>query len=70
MLLLHPQTKAWILYNGSDDTEIKQLNQQLLDAMKILEMKHVSYHLGDETIMARHAYVENGCIVIGKQRYT
>ena len=70
VLLLHPQTKAWTLYNGSDDTEIEQLNQQLLDAMKILEGKHVSYHLGDETIMERHAYVENGCIVIGKQRYT
>lgn len=38
--------------------------------MKTLEQKHIVYHLGDETIMERHAKVENGKIIIGEQSYS
>ena len=70
VLLLHPQTKAWTLYNNKDTDRLEALNQQFLDTIAVLEKKHIEYHFGDETIMERHAYVEDGCIVIGKQRYT
>ena len=70
VLLLHPQTKAWTLYNGRDMEPLNELNKHFLDTISVLEKKHIEYHFGDETIMERHAYVEDGCIVIGKQRYT
>ena len=70
VLLLHPQTKAWTLYNDKDVEPLKTLQQQFLDTIAVLEKKHIEYHFGDETIMERHGYVEDGCIVIGKQRYT
>lgn len=38
--------------------------------MKTLEQKHIMYHLGDETIMERHAKVENRKLVIGEQGYS
>ncbi len=74
ILVIHPQTTAWSLYDGkpTEDTkyeEIEQVNQKLLTIMKELEKKHVLYHLGDETIMERHAKVENGKLVIGEQQY-
>lgn len=69
-LVLHPMTSAWILYNDSEERkEIDELHERFLGVMKQLEQKHIEFHLGDETIMERHAYVEDGCIVIGNQRY-
>lgn len=70
VLLVHPQTKAWTLYNDKDAAPLEKLQQQFVDTIAVLEKKHIEYHFGDETIMERHAYVEDGCIVIGKQQYT
>ena len=70
VLVVHPQTKAWTLFNNKDAAPLEKLQQQFLDTIAVLEKKHIEYHFGDETIMERHAYVEDGCIIIGKQRYT
>lgn len=68
-LLLHPMTSAWICYNDRDRETIDVLHEQFLNVIKTLERKHIEFHLGDETVMERHAFVEGGCIVIGNQRY-
>lgn len=70
ILLIHPQTSAWSVFAGEYNDAIKELNDRILDRMNILERKHAVFHLGDETIMERHARVENGKIIIGKQSYT
>ena len=75
VLVIHPQTTAWSLYDGkpTESTKydkIENLNNELLSIMKALEEKHIMYHLGDEIIMERHAKVENGKIVIGEQEYS
>jgi len=75
VLVIHPQTTAWSLYDGkpaeeSKYDEIENVNNKLLSIMKTLEQKHIMYHLGDETIMERHAKVENGKISIGEQCYS
>lgn len=70
VLLLHPQTTAWILYDGGENKGIDELDKKLLGVMKTLEEKHIPYHLGDETIMERHAKVEKGKLVIGNQVYS
>ena len=68
-LLLHPMTTAWIYYNDRDREKIDVLHEQFLSVIKTLEQKHIEFHLGDESIMERHAFVEDGCIVIGNQKY-
>ena len=73
-LLIHPQTTAWILYNGYEFSAessrlIREYNDSFLSDMRSIEDKHVEYHLGDETLMRRHARVEDGELVIGNMRY-
>ncbi|MBE7035407.1 MAG: hypothetical protein E7402_04770 [Ruminococcaceae bacterium] len=75
VLLLHPQTTAWSMYDGKPaevygNEEIEKLHEKLLSIMRTLEKKHIMYHLGDETLMERHARVENGKLVIGEQQYS
>lgn len=73
-LLVHPQTTAWILYNGYEfnapsSLAIDEYYRSFLNDIKKLEHKHVEYHLGDETLMKRHGRVEDGELVIGEMRY-
>ena len=74
-LLIHPQTTAWTIYNGFEfNTEsarkINEYNNAFLADIRAIEDKHVEYHLGDETVMRRHGYVEDGKLVIGKMSYS
>ncbi len=75
VLLIHPQTTAWTLYDGkpseqNKNADIEVLDKEFLEVMRTLENKHIMYHLGDETIMERHAKVENGKLIIGEQSYS
>lgn len=70
VLLLHPQTTAWTLYDDNKNIGLKELNDKFIDVIKKLEEKHISFHLGDETIIERHAKLEDGKLVIGKQNYS
>ncbi len=70
VLLIHPETTAWTLFNGTETSELHHLNERLLSEMHLLEEKHIPYHLGDETILARYGYVENNKLVVGTQKYT
>lgn len=69
-LLLHPQSTAWICYDNGENEGIRTCNDALLDIIKKLEAKHILFHLGDETILERHARVEGASLVVGQQRYT
>lgn len=70
VLLLHPQVTAWACQNAGDNGNMSKINAAFLDDIKALEGKHIRFHLGDEIIMERHARVENGKLIIGKQAYT
>ena len=70
VLLLHPQTTAWTLFDNGENVGLSELNDKLLEIMKVLDEKHISYHFGDETIMERHGHVEDSKLVIGKQAYS
>lgn len=70
ILLIHPVTTAWSMYDADKNNGMEELDKKLLTTMRILENKHIMYHLGDEIIMERHAYVRNGKIVIGEQEYS
>lgn len=74
VLVLHPQTTAWMLYNEEPDHSgekaIMALDRELLALIHTLERKHIGFHLGDETLMERHGAVEGKCLRIGKKRYS
>lgn len=69
-LLIHPMTTAWTMYNDKDNSGLDALNENLLSVMKMLEQNQIMYHLGDEIIMERHAYVKDGKLIIGQQEYS
>ncbi len=68
-LLIHPQSSAWLVFDGKENDDIKALNDDFLKMISELEAKHILFHLGDETVMERHARVEGNELVIGTQRY-
>lgn len=70
VLLLHPQTTAWSMYDDAESEGVAELNENLLSVMRSLEEKHLQYHFGDEILMERHGRVENGKIIIGEQSYS
>lgn len=69
-LLIHPQTSAWICFDNGKNEGLDELNAAFLHQVKLLESKHILFHLGDETLMERHGRVEDGCLVIGEMRYS
>ncbi len=70
VLVLHPQTTAWSIFDNGANEGMEELNDKLLAVIDVLERKHIAFHLGDETIMERHGKVCDGKLVIGKQSYT
>lgn len=72
VLLLHPQTTAWALYNDTSQSNdrIMELHERFLATIRELERKHIVFHLGDEIMLERHGRVEDGKLTIGRQQYT
>lgn len=70
VLLIHPQTTAWTLYDDGENKGLKELDKKFVDKVKELEEKHIIFHLGDEIIMERHARVEKDKLIIGDQSYS
>ncbi len=70
VLLIHPETTAWVMYDNLKNEGFADFHNRFWGAVDALEQKHVLFHLGDEIIMERHGRVENGKLIIGKQAYT
>ena len=70
VLLLHPQTTAWSLFDNDKNKGLNELQQRILNAIAKLEGKHIVFHLGDETLIERHGKIENGKFVIGNRSYS
>ncbi len=70
VLVIHPETTAWTMYNNTGRDEIDVFHNKFMETIEELEKKKIVFHLGDETIMERHAKVENGKIIIGCQSYS
>ncbi|MBQ8526321.1 MAG: hypothetical protein IJ460_06380 [Clostridia bacterium] len=81
VLVIHPMTTAWTMYNNNMpkyvneakkdcSSEIHEYSMEFLDLLLALERKHINFHLGDETMMERHGRVEGSSLVIGKKKYS
>lgn len=69
VLLLHPQTSAWTMFDNGKNAGLEALEERLNAEMTLLNSKHITFHFGDETLLQRHAVVDQGTIVMGQQRY-
>ena len=70
VLVLHPQTTAWTMYDDKNHQPLHDYNGRFLKLLKTLEEKHVNFHLGDETLIERHGKVEGDKFVIGEKSYS
>jgi len=69
-LVIHPQSTAWICFDNGENEGLTEYDKSFVETISKLEQKHILFHLGDETIMERHAYVDGNKLVIGEQSYT
>lgn len=71
VLLIHPMHSAWVSYDGTNNDELQHLDAQFVRACELLGGAHIDYHLGDETLLARHGSLNaDGTLQVGKCRYT
>ncbi len=70
VLVIHPQTTAWTMFDNQENKGIEELNFRLINILKELDKKHILYHLGDETIIERHGNIKDGKFIVGNQKYT
>lgn len=70
VLLIHPQTTAWSLFDGGKSEGLAELDTKFKNIVMDLEKRHIIFHMGDETLMERHGRVEGDKLVIGNQSYS
>ncbi len=70
VLVLHPQSSAWLRFNNGDNGRLSEdLFRPFLELTKALEGAHVPFHYGDERILRRHGRVEGKRLRVGTQVY-
>lgn len=69
-LVLHPQTTAWILFDGQNNTALDEFYSRFKKFINKLDAMHVPFHLGDETMIQRHGAVVGDKFIIGKMAYS
>ena len=69
VLVVHPQTSAWLHFDNAQNAGLNDLNQQFMGLTRALEQAHVPFHYGDERILARHGRVEGARLRVGTQSY-
>lgn len=69
-LLMHPQTTAWILFDGTHNGSLKRYYQRFKTIINQFDAMHVPFHLGDEIMIERHGKVEGNKFIIGNMAYS
>ena len=69
-LLMHPQTTAWILFDGTHNGSLKRYYQRFKKIINQFDAMHVPFHLGDEIMIERHGRVEGNKFIIGEMAYS
>lgn len=69
LLLFHPLRSGYIAYDGTRTDEIRNLDNKLTKVCEKLSGNHISYHLGDETIIDKYSSIKNGEFIVGEMAY-
>lgn len=70
--LFSPIRTAYFEYQRDQEAtgfNISELDKDFVDANELFVTNGINFHLLDEVIMAKHAYVDNNELVVGKGRY-
>lgn len=71
VLLIHPIESAWAEYDFvSPPEKVRELNSSFVSVSRYLQEFHVDYDYGDESIMERHASIQDGQVRVGTARYS
>ena len=65
VLVLHPMQSGYITYDGTRTDEIRMLDDSFTETCSALSGFHISYHLGDETIIRRYGKVHKSNFIVG-----
>ena len=70
MGIIHPQREIWLDYIRSEDYEsVKETEDAFNDLLLLLRKNGITFHLIDETILAKYGVAEHGALRIGKCVY-
>jgi hypothetical protein len=70
VLVLHPQSSAWLCFDNAANNGIDDLNTAFIQLTHKLEAAQIPFHFGDERILARHGRVQDNRLVVGTQAYS
>ncbi|NLD43039.1 MAG: hypothetical protein GX657_06035 [Chloroflexi bacterium] len=70
VLMLHPQSSAWLCYDADASEGMAALNDDFLAVTAALEGAHVPLHYGDERILRRYGRAEGARLRVGEQAYS
>jgi len=70
VLVIHPQTSAWMCYDNGENEGLDKIQQGIDDVINTLEQKHIQFHLGDEILIERHGRDDGNKFIIGEMEYT
>lgn len=69
VLLLHPLRSGYVFYNGTRTEEIRELDRAFEGVLVALSKAQMSYHLGDDSIIAKYGQVKGARFQVGKIAY-
>ncbi len=69
VLVLHPVSSAWCLFDANNYEPTKKLHDKFLDLSMWLSELHHDFDYGDEIIMKKHGKIAGGKFVINKMSY-
>lgn len=69
VLVVHPQSSAWLCYDNQTNEGMDELYSGFLELTHTLEAAHVPFHYGDERILKRHGRIDGSTLRVGLQTY-
>lgn len=68
-VVIHPQASVYLDYIRLDEGHVAELDKKFVALYNDLTDHAISYHLADESILARHGKVADGGFQVGQCRY-
>jgi hypothetical protein len=69
VLVIHPQTSAWLHFDHASNAGLNDLNGHFMELTHALERAQVPFHYGDERILQRHGNVAGASLKVGLRTY-
>ncbi len=64
-----PIRSLYLEYQRTEFERFYPINEHYSQTLSMLSAMHIPYHILDETILANHGSVQNGCLMVGQCKY-